>query len=129
VLKERRAAAAGLVLSVAAGLSVRAATGGTFADVAGVILYATAVYSLVLLIRPRTSVGPAAAIALAWCWAIELAQLTPGPAAVSSRSLIGRLILGSTFTWSDMVAYPLGVLLAVGIRLAWAGRRQEALTG
>ena len=123
-LKERRAAAVGLLLCVAAGLTVRAVTSGAFADVAGVVLYATAVHTLVLLIRPRTSVPGAAVIALAVCWAVELAQLTPGPAAAAGRSLLARLVLGSTFTGSDMLAYPIGILLAVAIRWAAATRHR-----
>jgi len=92
-----------------AGLGVRAFTGGVFAKYAGVALYAALVYTLVLLVVPRIRPLAGAAIALAFCWAVEFFQLTPIPADLSSRSVLARLVLGSTFNAPDLFWYAVGV--------------------
>jgi Protein of unknown function (DUF2809) len=51
-------------------------------------------------------------VALAFCWAVELAQLTPVPARLSERSVLARLALGSTFNTPDLFWYAVGVALA-----------------
>lgn len=112
----RLAAVAFSVLVLAAGLAVRALFDGPFAKYAGVALYATFAFALVLVVAPRLSPVRAAAIGLAWSWAVEFAQLTPWPAALSARSGIARLVLGSTFNWPDLVAYLVGVVVPM---LAW----------
>lgn len=111
-------ASVALVVAVAAGLGARAVLSGPVADVTGVALYAVAVYSLVRLLRPATELRQVATISLLFCWFVELAQLTPWPAAASSRSTLARLVLGSTFTWSDLAAYAIGVAFAVSADLA-----------
>jgi uncharacterized protein DUF2809 len=104
------------VLVLAAGLAVRALSGGAFAKYAGVALYASFAFGLVLVVAPRLAAGWAGAIALAWSWAVEFAQLTPGPATLSQRSGLARLVLGSTFNAPDLVAYAVGVLVPM---LGW----------
>ena len=96
-----------------AGLAVRAGTGGAFAKYAGVALYAALVYAIVVWIAPRTAPVPAAAIALATCWAVEFAQLTPVPAALSERSIVARLVLGSTFNPPDLAWYAAGIAVVL----------------
>jgi hypothetical protein len=95
------------------GLAVRAWTGGAFAKYTGVALYAALGYALVAAVAPRLAPLRVAAIALALCWAIELAQLSPVPAALSARSTLARLALGSTFNPPDLAWY------AVGVGVAW----------
>jgi hypothetical protein len=102
-----------LAVTVAAGLGVRHVTGGAFGKYAGDALYATAVYWCVVLIKPTMRLAPIVAVLI--CWAIELFQLTPIPARLSSHSTLSRLVLGSTFGGWDMVAYPVGVLVAVAV--------------
>ena len=104
-----------LAVTVAAGLGVRHVTGGAFGKYAGDALYATAVYWCVVLLRPALRLLVAAAVAVGICWAIELFQLTPIPARLSSHSTLSRLVLGSTFGGWDMVAYPVGVMVAVAL--------------
>jgi hypothetical protein len=104
-----------LAVTVAAGLGVRHVSGCAFGKYAGDALYATAVYWCVVLLRPAVRLLVAAAVAVGICWAIELFQLTPIPARLSSHSTLSRLVLGSTFGGWDMVAYPVGVIVAVAV--------------
>ncbi|MEU8382828.1 DUF2809 domain-containing protein, partial [Streptosporangium sp. NPDC048865] len=61
--------------TVAAGLTVRALTGGWFGKYAGDALYTVLVYALVVLVWPRITPVRAAACALAFSWAVELDDL------------------------------------------------------
>lgn len=114
-LRVRLTAVAAAVVTVAAGLAVRAVADGWFGKYAGDALYTVLVHALVVLVAPRLSPGRAAAWALGLSWAVEFAQLTPVPAALSETSVLARLVLGSTFGVADLVAY------AVGAALSWAG--------
>lgn len=116
--------AAMLAATCAAGLAVRAALSGALAKYAGVALYGTAMFWLVLLFSPRRPML-AAALSLALCWAIESAQLTPVPARLSAEHTIFRLTLGSTFSPWDLPAYAAGV--ALGLTCALALRRGRDL--
>jgi hypothetical protein len=100
------------VVIVLAGLTVRAASDGEFGKYAGDALYTVLVYVLIVLVWPRVSPVRAAAGALAFSWAVEFAQLTPIPAALSEVSVVARLVLGSTFGAVDLVAYAAGAVLA-----------------
>jgi hypothetical protein len=51
----------------------------------------------------------AGAVALGVCWAVELAQLSPVPAALSARSTLARLVLGSRFNVADLIWYAIGI--------------------
>jgi hypothetical protein len=98
-----------------AGLAVRAWTGEAFAKYAGVALYGALVYAITVWVRPRTSPGLAAVIALVVCWVVEFAQLTPVPAALSVRSVLARLVLGSTFNRPDLAWYGVGIAVLLGV--------------
>ena len=109
----RLPALASAVVVLAAGLAVRAFTDGAFAKYAGVALYAALIYTLVVGVAPRIRPLVAAGIALAFCWAVEFAQLSTVPAALSERSIVARLVLGSTFNTPDLLWYAIGIA-AVG---------------
>ncbi len=79
----------------------------------GVALWATLAYAVVVLIAPRSRLWRTAAIAWGISWAVEFAQMTPGPAYLSSKHLILRLIFGTTFSVWDLPAYVAGVGLGV----------------
>ncbi|WP_326641352.1 DUF2809 domain-containing protein [Streptosporangium sp. NBC_01755] len=111
-LRTRLLAALAAALTVAAGLTVRAVTGGWFGKYAGDALYTALVYALIVLVWPRITPVRAALGAPAFSWAVELAQLTPVPAALSEVSVLARLVLGSTFGAADLVAYAAGAALA-----------------
>ncbi len=119
----RRIAAVAAVL--AAGLAVRAFTDGPFAKYAGVALYATLIYALVHAIGPRLRPPAVAGIALAFCWAVEFAQLTPIPADLSSRNPLARLILGTTFNTPDLFWYAVGVALPAALHWTIRARRPK----
>jgi hypothetical protein len=112
---------AGAVILVA-GLSVRSFTGGAFAKSAGDALYAALVYAVVVFLAPRAAPLTAGTVALAFCWAVEFAQLTPVPAALSAHSMLARLVLGSTFHPPDLFWYAVGIAPLVGLH--WLLRRR-----
>ncbi|MEU4832205.1 DUF2809 domain-containing protein [Streptosporangium sp. NPDC023615] len=111
-LRARLPAALAAALTVAAGLTVRAVAGGWFGAYAGDALYTVLVHALIVFVRPPVTPVRAALGALAFSWAVELAQLTPVPAALSETSVVARLVLGSTFGAGDLVAYAAGAALA-----------------
>ncbi|MEU0376643.1 DUF2809 domain-containing protein [Streptomyces cyaneofuscatus] len=110
----RVVAAGAAVVTVAAGLGVRAASDGAVAKYAGSALYTVLLCALVALCAPRARPVAVAATALALSWAVELLQLTGVPAGLSARSAAARLVLGSTFNAPDLFWY------AVGAAAAWA---------
>jgi hypothetical protein len=102
-------------VTVAAGLGARALLGGLPAKVAGDALYTVLVYVLVLVVRPDASVRRASAIALGWSFAVELAQISPYPAWLSSKHVILRLIFGTTFGFVDLAGYVVGAACAAAV--------------
>ncbi|MFJ8561244.1 DUF2809 domain-containing protein [Streptomyces microflavus] len=107
----RAVAAAAAVVTVAAGLAVRAGADGAFAKYAGSALYTVL---LIAFCAPRARPLAVAGTALALSWAVELLQLTGVPAEWSAHSTAARLALGSTFNAPDLLWY------AVGAAAAWA---------
>ncbi|WP_328536759.1 DUF2809 domain-containing protein [Streptomyces sp. NBC_00344] len=107
------------VLTVAAGLGVRALTDGAFAKCAGDALYTVLVYLVVLLIAPRLTAVAAAGIALGFSWAVELLQIAGVPTAL-------RPVLGSTFNAPDLFWYTVGAALCWSVSAAAASRRPAA---
>jgi hypothetical protein len=93
------------------GLSWGALIHGPLDKIGGDVLYATLIYVVVILLRPATTLPVAVGWAIGLCWAVEFFQLTPIPAAASRRSVLGRLVLGSTFHWPDLLTYVVGALL------------------
>ncbi|GIF75601.1 ribosomal maturation YjgA family protein [Asanoa siamensis] len=109
------AAAAAGFLAVAFGIRLASGAGvldstGALAQRSGTALYASMVYAGVFVLRPATRPPAAAAAAIAFCWLVELLQLTGWPAALSARSLIARLVLGVQFDAADLLWYAVGVL-------------------
>ncbi len=111
----RRATLAALAAAtVVVGLAVSRAP-DPVGNVGGTILYAVLVYLLAGAVRPAAPPVRLAAVALALCWAIELAQLTPWPARLADAAPPMAYLLGTTFAWGDLVGYAVGagaVLLA-----------------
>jgi hypothetical protein len=125
----RATAAAAALLTVAAGLGIRAATFGDGAKYAGDALYTVLIHTLVVLLVPRVRPLTAAGAALAFSWAVELAQLTGVPAGLAARSTVARLVLGSTFNAPDLLWYGVGAALAWGIHRLAAGGPGQRLSG
>ncbi|MFE7139780.1 DUF2809 domain-containing protein [Streptomyces sp. NPDC057644] len=116
----RAVAAVAAVVTVGAGLAVRAGADGAFAKYAGSALYTVLVCALVAFCAPRARPLVVAATALAVSWAVEFAQLTGVPAELSAHSAVARLVLGSTFNAPDLFWY------AVGAAGGWAVLRAAA---
>ena len=85
-------------------------------------LYEWLLMLLVLAVRPRRSfVWPAAGIVAATTVALEFAQLwQPAWLQAIRGTFLGRMALGTTFSWADLPPYPLACAAgAVLLRLAW----------
>ncbi|MEQ8145152.1 DUF2809 domain-containing protein [Streptomyces sp. OP7] len=103
-------AAAAALVTVGAGLGLRAVATGDVAKYGGDALYTLLILTLVVLLAPRMPPARAAAVALAVSWAVELLQLTGLPADLSARSTAARLVLGSTFNAPDLLWYAIGAI-------------------
>ncbi len=123
VLRSRAAFLLAALLTIAAGLGARAVLSGLPAKLAGDALYTVLVHVLVLVARPGTPPRRAGAISLGLSFAIELFQLTPYPAWLSSKHVLLRLIFGTTFGVVDLVGYVLGAALAVSVQAGLARAR------
>ncbi|MFJ7586741.1 DUF2809 domain-containing protein [Streptomyces sp. NPDC097617] len=124
----RAAAAVAALVTVGAGLGLRAVAAGSVAKFGGDALYTVLLLALVVLLAPRLTPLRAAATALAASWAVEFLQLTPVPADLSRHSTVARLVLGSTFNAPDLFWYVVGAaagwfLLTV---LRPSGAREES---
>ncbi len=61
---------------------------------------------------PRASTLVVALLSLSFSWGVEFSQLYHAPWIDAIRITIpGRLVLGNTFNWSDLIAYALGIAL------------------
>jgi hypothetical protein len=121
-LRARRAALLLVPATIAAGLGSRAVLGGLPAKMAGDALYTVLIYVLVVVVRPGVRLSRAFAIALGLSFAVELAQLTPYPAWLSSKHVILRLIFGTTFGFVDLAGYVVGAAFAVALHGVVRGR-------
>ena len=118
-VRRRAGATAAAFVTLAAGLGARAFLDGAPAKILGVALWATLVYWLVACGAPSGRPVRVALLTLAISWAVELAQLTSVPAALSARHVLLRMIFGTTFSAWDLPMYAGGVALgAVAHRLA-----------
>ncbi|GGQ01802.1 hypothetical protein BKA00_004224 [Actinomadura coerulea] len=104
-----------LMVVSAAGLAgaayaIRAVGDGLIDQYSGAALSGAIVYTIVLFVRPQISPLVAGSIAVAYCWFIEFAQLTPLPGEISQRSWFARQLLGAQFDLIDVAWYPVGVI-------------------
>ncbi|MFG2340549.1 DUF2809 domain-containing protein [Streptomyces yangpuensis] len=126
----RLVAAAAAVLTVGAGLGLRAVAAGSVAKYGGDALYTVLLVALVVLVVPRWTPLRAAGTALAVSWAVELFQLSSLPAELSRQSVAARLVLGSTFNAPDLFWYVIGAAGGWLLHTAMAARRRpQAPTG
>lgn len=79
----------------------------------GNALYAVAVYLVLTLLCRR---GPAvvASLALIVCWTIEVFQATGIPTRYAHLPLVPWL-LGTTFSWHDMLCYVVGIVVIAAL--------------
>ena len=81
----------------------------------GDALYAVLVYILLGVARPGMAPARKALVACALMAAIEAFQLTQVPAWMAKSGALalklGAIILGTSFSWYDLLAYAFGILL------------------
>jgi hypothetical protein len=69
-----------------------------------------------------------ALLALSFSWGVEFSQLYHAPWIDAVRTTIpGKLILGTTFNWPDLLAYALGIALGALVE-CWARRKPSNVT-
>lgn len=97
----------------------------------GDALYTMLLAALLLALAPRLRPLLAALLALALSCAVEFLQLADWVGELSSRSLLARLVLGSTFNAPDLFWYAVGAGLALGVAelLLWVGTRGRGVAG
>jgi hypothetical protein len=70
---------------------------------------------------PRASTLLIALLALTFAWGVEFSQLYHAPWIDAIRATLpGRLVLGNTFNWPDLLTYALGI--ALGALAEWCLR-------
>ncbi|WP_156761285.1 DUF2809 domain-containing protein [Microbacterium karelineae] len=122
------------VVVIAAGLSVHTfAPDGFASDAAGDALYAALIHLLVAFLAPRWPSWRSGSVAVAWCVAIELFQVTGLPAQWGAAFRPLMLVFGTVFSASDLVFYALGIGAAAAvdviIRCRGRGSRTHRTSG
>ncbi|GIG86889.1 ribosomal maturation YjgA family protein [Plantactinospora endophytica] len=112
------------VVFLAAALLLRALADGALEQHSGTLLYGSMVHAGVLFLWPRTAPVTAGAVAVGFCWLVEIAQLTGVPAELSARSLLARLVLGVQFDPTDLAWYPVGIVPLVALHRLLCARAQ-----
>jgi Protein of unknown function (DUF2809) len=99
-------------------------------DVVGDALWAAMAAWWIAAVAPAVPLAWRAAVALAFCFAVEFSQLVHLPALDALRqTTAGHLALGSGFDPRDLAAYAAGVLAAVLLEWATERRRSEKPVG
>lgn len=82
----------------------------------GDVLWALMVFFGLGTVLPRHSTGRLALAALSISFVVEFSQLYQAPWINAIRATTpGHLVLGSTFSWGDLLAYVAGVATGVGL--------------
>ena len=82
----------------------------------GDILWATNVYFIIRLLFINKPIKWVVIASLAFCYLIEFSQLYKAPWINQLRhTLFGRLVLGDTFLWGDLLCYTAGIIIGAWI--------------
>lgn len=93
----------------------------------GDALWAQMVYWLVGFFNPTASVAKVALYSLALSYADEISQIYQAPWINQIRATtLGHLVLGSSFSWLDMLAYTVGIALVAPIEWLLLRRPRSA---
>lgn len=117
-LRERRFGIGFAALTLVAGLTLRATLGGALAKYGGVALWATLVYALELVVRPRLGPRLAWGLCVVISFAVEFLQLSPLPMALYEVHPFFALVFGTTFHVPDLPSYVAGATIGLGVHLA-----------
>lgn len=134
-IRSRWRYAAAVAATIAAGLGSRAVAPALpwwLAKNAGDALYATMVFFGIGFVAPRVRTSTAAAIALAFCIAIECSQLVHAPWLDAVRDTRpGHLVLGQGFHAFDLACYAIGVALGAALEVGarWVSRARATSRG
>lgn len=80
----------------------------------GDVLWGLMVYFIVRFLFINKSIKWASIISLLFCYAIEFSQLYQAPWINNIRhTLIGGLVLGEIFVWSDLLCYTVGIGIGI----------------
>jgi hypothetical protein len=112
------------VVFAAAAYGIRAVMDGPIEQYSGAALSGAIVYAIVLFIRPSITPWIAGIIAVAYCWFIEFAQLTPIPATIFQHSWFAGQLVGAQFDLVDVTWYPIGILLFLAAHWYLRSRRR-----
>ena len=86
----------------------------------GDILYAIMMYFIVAFIAYKKAVSVKMIITVIICYCIEISQLYQSEWITSVRATLpGRLVLGSGFLWTDLLAYAVGAAAACMVDKLW----------
>lgn len=81
--------------------------------VVGDILYSIMIYFLIRFLSLKTKLQKIAFVSLLVCYGIETLQLYQADWINEIRhTILGRLVLGKGFLWSDLLAYSFGITIA-----------------
>ena len=96
----------------------------------GDALWSLMVYWGIAWLRPNASIKKVAVLALLVSYVDEISQLYQAPWINGiRRTTLGHLVLGSTFSWLDMLAYTIGVAAGAAIeRLMQSVKRMSRST-
>ena len=112
-MRSRLFLAIAIVVTVALGIASRkvpALFPAFLGKYPGDALWSLMVYWAVAWLIPDASIKKVALLALVVSYADEISQLYQAPWLNAIRgTTLGHLILGSTFSWLDMLAYTIGV--------------------
>ena len=99
-----------------------------FGKYPGDALWASLVFLIWGFCRPELSVGRRAVYALLTAYADEFSQIYQAPWINAIRATtVGHMILGSTFSWWDELAYTVGIALGSGLeKLGGLGARTHS---
>lgn len=110
---------AAFIGTIGLGLASRAYPGlfpAVFEKYPGDALWAQMVYWLVGMFSPAASVAKLALYALLISYADEISQLYQAPWIQHIRATMpGHLILGTHFSWLDMLSYTIGIALVAPV--------------
>ncbi len=109
--RHRLAAACLGALTIAVGLGVRAVSHGAVSNAVGVALWDTLVCCLVVVLRPGVSPRSLFIAGALLGVGTEIFQATGIPMQLHRVHPLLALVLGTTFQWADVPAYPVGAAL------------------
>ena len=115
-----RLAAVGLgALTVAAGLGVRAVADGAVSNFVGAALWDTLVCCLIMVLRPGVSPRSLFIAGALVGIGAEVFQATGVPLQLYHAHHGLALVLGTTFQWADLPAYPVGAAVGAAAQARW----------